>query len=566
MYEQLSEVARKTLMKEFKLNDVSITWQRPQESEFGDIATAVALQISKQVGRAPREIAELVLKDLEKHPDVEKVEIAGPGYINIWFTCDALLRQLNTTREACTARVTRTKEAPVIVEYSQPNIAKPLGVHHLLTTLIGQAIANLYEHAGYNTIKWNYLGDWGTQFGKLAVAVEKWGDGRPASGYSIDELLELYVRFHDEVENDPTLEDQGREAFRRLEQGDEELLEFWKEIVASTKEALSKVYHRLNVSFDTDIGESFYQDKIDPILEEGISKGVFTEGEGGSLIVEFPEECNFPPYLVRKSDGATLYSTRDIAQMRYRMDTYHPQAIFIVTDIAQKLHFEQLEETCNMLDWDLPEFENILFGRMRFADRKMSTRKGSVLKLEEVLEEAVARADKVIDEHGESIQTDDRSELASMMGLGSLAYGVLSQNRKMDLVFDWDKMLSFEGNSAPYLQYTHARARSVLRKVEVDRVDFPETIESLEEKERGLLNTLLQFDQTLTEARESHMPHVLANYLHKLCQDFNAFYNELPILKADEPARSLRLALTSSTAEVLKTGAEILTLRVPDQM
>jgi len=293
---------------------------------------------------------------------------------------------------------------------------------------------------------------------------------------------------------------------------------------------------------------------------------VFTEGEGGSLIVQFSEESHLPPYLVQKGDGATLYSTRDIAQMRYRIDTYHPQEILIVTDIAQKLHFEQLVETCKQLQWKIPAFENVLSGRMRFADKSMSTRKGNVLKLKDVLEEAVRRAEEKIAEHEESIQTNDLGALASMMGVGAVSYGILSQNRKQDIIFDWEKMLSFDGNSAPYLQYTHARAKSVLRKAETEHADMPADMADLMEKERVLMGTLLEFSRVLEEARASHIPHILANYLFQLCQDFNSFYNDTPILKATEPERQFRLALTHCTASVLKTGAELLTISVPDRM
>ena len=252
--------------------------------------------------------------------------------------------------------------------------------------------------------------------------------------------------------------------------------------------------------------------------------------------------------------------------MRYRIDTYHPQAIYILTDIAQKMHFEQLVETCKQLEWELPAFENVLFGRMRFVDKSMSTRKGNVLKLEHVLDEAVARAQSIIDERGDAIQTDNPKELAEMMGVGSLVYGILSQNRKMDMIFDWDKMLSFEGNSAPYLQYTYARARSVLRKAEVGDDLSPPKVDAFTPNERLLLTRLLQFGAALEEARAEHLPHKLANYLYQLCQDFNLFYNTEQMLQAEEPQRSLRLFLTSLTSVVLRTGAELLTLRVPERM
>jgi len=553
---------QKVLSSEFGIDDISVGWERPQDSAHGDITTPVALQISKKVGKSPKEIAEKIVSALAKEKTIEKAEIAGPGYANIWLTPAALVAALGSTRQACMAKV--KSGAPVIVEYSQPNIAKPLGAHHLLTTLFGQSIANIYEHLGYEVIKWNYMGDWGTQFGKLSIAVSKWGDGRIASQYTVDELLDLYVKFHNEVENDDTLEDQARAVFKKLEDGDPELRAFWQDIITVTKSALSSIYEQLHVSFDTDKSESFYEDKMEPILEKGIASGVFKEGEGGSLIVEFPEESNMPPYLVRKGDGATLYSTRDIAQMHYRLEELKPQEILIVTDIAQKLHFEQLAATCEQLGWDITGFDNVLVGRMRYADKSMSTRKGNVLRLEEVLTEAVRRAEEKIKEHGDHIQADDPAELAKMMGIGAVSYGIVSQNRKQDIVFDWDKMLSFEGNSAPYLQYTHARARSVITKA--GEVSDPKQVESLTEKERGLLNTLLKFEHVLKEARTNNMPHILANFLFELCQSFNSFYNDTPILKAEEPTRTLRVYMTLLTADVLKTGAQLLTISVPDRM
>jgi arginyl-tRNA synthetase len=564
---QLSSALEKALKKAHGIDDAAISWSRPVEASHGDLATPIALQLSKKIGMKPADLAAELKPALESESLVEKVEIAGPGYLNIWLTPKGHLERLSDAQNACDPEKTR-KEAPVIIEFSQPNIAKPLGVHHIIGTAMGQAIVNLYRHAGFKTISWNYIGDWGTQFGKLAVAYEKWGGKKPVKDHSIDELLTLYVRFHDEVEKDKTLEEQGREAFRRLEKGDKQLRAFWEDVVSVTKASLADVYRRLHVEFDLDLGESFYEDKMESVLTEGKKKHVFTEGEGGALIVQFPEEKNMPPYLVLKGDGATLYSTRDLAQMRYRMDTYKPQEILIFTDIAQKLHFEQLEETCKMLGWDLPEFTNVLFGRMRFADSSMSTRKGNILNLEEVLDEAVSRADAVIKGRGESIQTDDSAELAEMMGTGALVYGILSQNRKMEIVFDWDRMLSFEGNSAPYLQYTHARTCSVLRKAGAEKVAFPKgkTTADFSQTERDLANSIAQFPEALAEARRQYMPHVLSNYLFALCQSYNTFYNAEPILQSEGATRELRLLLTFLTAKVLRTGAELLTLRVPDRM
>ncbi len=564
MLNQLTTEAQLVLTKLFDMGDVDLHWEAPKEAEHGDVSTAVALRLGKQTGKNPKDVAQLICEELAKSDLIEKCEVAGPGYVNIWLKPSVLLAALSETEDSTKPKKER-KEDPVIAEYSSPNIAKPLGIHHILSTIIGQAIANLYVHNGYPVIHWNYIADWGVQFGKLSVAFQRWGT-KPISEYSLDELLSLYVKFHQEVDADATLEDEARATFKKLEEGDTDLRAFLEAIVATTKVSLHHLYERLHVAFDLELGEAFYEDKMTPVIEEGKKKGVFVEGEKGALITQFPEESGLPPYMIVKSDGATLYSTRDLAQMRYRIDTYHPQAIYIVTDIAQKLHFQQLEATCRLLGWELPKFENIIFGRMRFADAKMSTRTGNIVKLEEVIDEAVARAEAIIAERGDAIQTDDPKDLAEMMGVGALVYGILSQNRKMDMVFDWDKMLSFEGNSAPYLQYTHARARSVLRKAESTGEMPKVNISDLTPHERSLILTLLRYGNVLDEALTDHLPHKLANFLYELCQSFNAFYNVDSILQADEPARSLRLFLTRMTADVLRSGASLLTIRVPDRM
>lgn len=284
------------------------------------------------------------------------------------------------------------------------------------------------------------------------------------------------------------------------------------------------------------------------------------------MIAEFSEDENMPPAIVLKADGATIYLTRDLAMMKDRVERFHPQSVLFVVDVAQSLHFKQLFAIVDQLEWKLPVLEHVFFGRMRFSDKSMSTRKGNILKLEHVLDEAVARADEIIAERGDAIQSDDPKDLGEMMGIGALAYGILSQNRKMDMVFDWDKMLSFDGNSAPYLQYTHARARSVLRKAEVDGMAKPTQMPELTSHERKLMGMLLQYPAVLEAARSEHLPHKLANYLYELCQQFNAFYNADSILQSSEPSRTLRLFLCRFTADTLKSGASLLTIRVPDRM
>lgn len=565
MFDEITSRALEALVKGYGKRDYVLFWTRPQALEHGDISTSIALSLARELKVKPQEIAKTLLVSLSNAPEVAKAEIAGPGYVNVWLKPVGLLSALEETRGACTPAKVREGEGSVIVDYSQPNIAKPLGIHHILTTMIGQAIVNIHRHLGYSVVALNYIGDWGTQFGKLAVALKHWGN-KSMQQHSIEELLALYVRFHQESEKDASLDDEAREAFLKLEKGDQEVRLFWKEVVDITLKGLQHLYERLHVSFDSYRGESYYEGKMDPVITEGKSKGIFVQGEKGALIAEFPPETQLPPAIVLKADQASIYLTRDIAAVKDRRETWNPQSILYVVDVAQSLHFRQLFEIVQRLGWGREGLEHIVFGRMSFADKAMSTRKGQFIRLEEALDEAVARAQEVISEHHDSIQTDDKGALAEMMGIGALVYGILSQNRKMDIVFDWKKVLSLEGNSAPYLQYTHARARSVLRKADVESVSLPKDAGPLTEHERELTGALLQFSNALEDARANRMPHTLANYLYGLCQSFNAFYNTEPILKAEEPVRTLRLALTSLTALVLRTGAEILTLRVPERM
>lgn len=559
----LSAAAGHILQEEFG-ESTSVHFDVSMEESRGDLTTSIALQLGKRLGKSPREVASKLASGLKGIAGVSSVSIAGPGFINVSLSGEAILSDLVDPVELFTPRSLRKGDDPVIVEYSSPNIAKPFGVHHILTTIIGQSLANIYRHLGYNVIAIDHIGDWGTQFGKLSVAHRLWGS-KSVEDYSVDELLQLYVRFHEQAERSPELEDEARAAFSQLEHGDDAQRQFWKVVVEVTMDEVQKTFDRLGITFDETIGESFYEDKMAPIIDEGKKKGIMTVGEQGSLVVEFPEETKLPTALITKHDGSTLYLTRDLATVRYRVDRWHPQAIVYVVGAEQQNHFQQLFEIVRMLGWTLPHLEHVLFGRMRFSDKSMSTRKGNILRLEHVLDEAKERAIEIIKERGEKIQTDNPDALAEMMGVGAVVYGVLSQNRKIDMVFDWDKMLSFEGNSAPYLQYTYARARSVLRKAgKAPAAIIPAVI--LTPHERHLAKLLLMFPDALEDARKDHAPHKVTVHLYSLCQAFNSFYNSDEILTAAEPQRSLRLGLTDLTSRVLKTGAELLTLRVPERM
>jgi len=549
-------------MYSFDLEPASIEFSRPQHVQHGDLTTPIALQLSKQLGKSPRDIATELLPVVQQCALVEKCEIAGAGYINMWLAPCALMEELeNTIRSASPQNI--RDEAPVIIEYSQPNIAKPLGIHHILSTVIGQSLVNLHKHLGYNTIAINHLGDWGTQFGKLAVALQTWGDMDDLEHYTLDTYLDLYVRFHEEVEDNPELEDQARAVFKQLEDGDNQLRNFWQTVVDTTMQEVGDIYKRLNVAFDHVHGESFYEDKMQPIIKEGSEKGVFSEGERGAIIAQFDDE-NTPPAVIVKSDGATLYHTRDLATIDYRVNTWHPKAIYYVVDMAQELYFRQLFDIVDQLKWDLPTLEHVSMGRMRFADKSMSTRKGNIVRLNEVLDLAEKKAAEAIKAHGDAVHTTKPEELAVQIGIGSLIYGTLSQNRKQGMVFDWDRMLSFEGNSAPYIQYSFARTQSILRKAELEAVATD--ITALEADDRSLILTLLDLPNALQGALEALSPHILANYLYKLCQQFNTFYNNSPILKAAKELQQLRLYLTKLTGDVITCLSQILLVPLPASM
>jgi arginyl-tRNA synthetase len=415
---------------------------------------------------------------------------------------------------------------------------------------------------GHRVLAWNYLGDYGTQFGKLSVAYAHWGQQKKLTLCTIDDLLKLYVQFHEEVEKNPILDDEAREAFKKLEQGDSALLTFQQEVIRITKESLKILYERLHVHFDIEIGESFFSHRLASILEEGIQKKVFTEGENGAKIVDFGEQL--PTAIAVKSDGSSVYLTRDLALMKYRMETYQPSKILILSDSAQKLHFQQVKATCEKLGWDVSHFTNINFGRMHFSDLSMSTRKGNIVRLETVLDEAVLRARALLEERNDNVITNDVMKLAHTIGIGAVAFSFLHQNRVHDMTFDWTKALSFDGDSAPYLQYTFARIQSLLKKGSEKMVDIVPSF--FTENERILTLTLSKFPDILRDSALHYGPHVLAQYALELAQSFNSLYAHEHILTAPLEQCAQRLALTKYTGDIIKCICTLLTFEVPDTM
>lgn len=555
----------------FDVDESELHFERTKTLEHGHYATNVAMLLAGKLKKNPREISVAIQEKLTESP-FEKVEVAGPGFINLWIEqkfyssiCDQLVADLDSFLED-ELELTQNKGKVMCMDYSHPNIAKPMGVHHLLSTIIGSSLIKVYGKIGYKAIGDNYLGDMGTQFGKLIYAIKTWGDEEQIEASPIDELQKLYVQFHEEVEKDESLLDFGRAEFKKFEEGDEENRTWWKKIVDWSKSEFQPIYDRLNVTFDYWNGESFYEDKMEAVLEDGRKKGVFVDGERGAWIV-MPDDPNDPPAIVKKADGTSIYLTRDLAQTAYWQSEFQPELMVWVVDVAQSLHFRQRFDASKKLKQTSAEMVHVNFGRMKFKDGSMSTRKGNIIKLIEVLNEAEARALKLVEEKGIDLTPAEQKELARVLGVGSIKYNVLSQNRISNMTFEWDKMLSFDGNSAPYLMYTYARAKSILRKAEVSTEEVGKySLELAEDHERAVAIDLTRYADALNRAADEFKPNHLANYLYQLAQDFNTLYNALPILKAEEAAKKTRLLLAGAVITVMEDAMGLLGIELPEKM
>ena len=571
----------------------SVKVEYPRDHSHGDYACSIALKLAKQLGQNPLEIASKIKQNIQPLQFIDSIEVVQPGFINIKLSPEYLVNQINEIAQGKEIFDSSLgHDQTILFDYSHPNIAKPLGVHHLLSTIIGQSLYDIYKNLGFNCVAINHLGDWGTQFGKLIYAYRTWGNKKEVEKDPIPELLKLYVKFHDEAEKDESLEDKGREEFKKLEQGDEENYKLWEWFKELSIIEIKKAYEILNVSFDEYLGESFYNDKMAPLIEEGLTKGVFKKGEGGAIIAEFEDE-NMAPAVIQKSDGATLYLTRDIATLDYRIKKWNPAEILYVVDSAQSLHFQQLFEIGRKLERTEAKVEHVSFGRMRLPDKSMSTRKGNVVLLEELLEDGIERARKIVEEKSKDLKKKEKEKVAEMIAIGAVKYNILSQNRTTEMAFDWDRMLSVEGNSAPYLQYTYARAESILRKAEEeesgkkklkkkaseDQIDLFQAIETAEgttlsegqplenEHELEVARWIPKFQEFLVLAAQEYKPNLLAQYLYELAQAFNGFYNSVPVLKTENSIlKETRLNLTRAVSRALKEGLAILGIEVPERM
>ena len=544
--------------------EVEAALEVPKDAKMGDLALP-CFKFARTMRKAPPAIAGELANALVPPDVVGRVEVAG-GYLNFFFSEAALCRALAALAGrdwSVTAGEKEGEGRTVCIDFSSVNIAKPFHIGHLSTTVIGAALYRIFAYLGYTPVGINHLGDWGTQFGKLIVAVKKWSN--------IDEVREkdeyflnsLYVRYHKEAESDPALDDEARAWFKRIEDGDPEATAYFDVFKAVTMRAVGKIYDRLGVKFDSYAGESFYNDKMQPCLDLLEKKGLLTESDGAKVVRL--DEWDMPPCLLVKADGATLYATRDIAAAYYRAKTYDFYKCLYVVAYQQNLHFKQLFKVLELMGFEkAADMEHIAFGMVSLEDGSMSTRSGRVVWLAEVLDKAVEKARQIIEEKNPA--QEDKDAVAESVGVGAVVFSALWNNRIKDIVFSFDKVLNFDGETAPYVQYTHARCASALRKG--GDFDLAAADMSAISSEEGIdvVKCLLSFEDAVRAAASSREPCYVTRYAVELAEKFNRFYIGHRIVSEDAGATNARLFLAFMVKNTLKTALSLIGIAAPESM
>lgn len=563
----LSNVFDKTIQKLYADKATKELVITPATDEkFGDFQCNFAMMNSKVIGKNPRLIAEEIQQNLVENDVIEKLEIAGPGFINIFLKESFLASFIQKIGREEFDFSFLNRKGEVIVDFSAPNIAKRMHIGHLRSTIIGDSVCRIYRYLGYNVIGDNHIGDWGTQFGKLIIGYNRWLDKEAYKQNAVEELERVYVKFSEEAEKNPELEEEARQELKKLQDGEEVSTNLWKEFVQVSLDEYGKLYDRLDIHFETFYGESFYHPIMPSVVEELVEKGIAKE-DNGAKVVFFPEEDKLFPCIIQKKDGAFLYATSDIATVKFKRETYDINHLVYITDERQQDHFKQFFRITEMLGWDIKK-HHIWFGIMRFSDGVFSTRKGNVIRLEELLDEGKKRAYEIVQEKNPSLPEEEKQHIAETVGVGSIKYADLSQNRQSPVIFEWDKILSFEGNTAPYLQYSYARIQSILDKVrEAGKEINDDTKVILENKyEKALATYMTIFPLSVLKAAETYKPNLIADYLYDLCKKLNSFYNNCPILNQEDELLKSRAYLAMKAADLIKLGLGLLGIKTLDRM
>lgn len=551
-------------IKELDRETVSRILEIPPQEDLGDFAFP-CFQLAKIFRKAPTIIAQEVAEKIKKTDFVSKTAAMGP-YVNFFIDrtmfVSEMLKQVSVDNYG-SSEIGCGKT--ICIDYSSPNVAKNFHVGHLRTTLIGNSIYRIYKKLGYRVERINHLGDWGTQFGKLIVAYKKWGSKEAVEQNGISELMKIYVKFHEEAEKDDTLNDEARAWFVKMEQGDEEALSIWEWFKDISLIEYKRIYELLDVDFDSYAGESFYRDKTSAVVDELKKKGMLKESEG-AFIVDL-EKYDMTPCLIMKKDGSSIYATRDLAAIFYRKKTYDFEKCIYVTGMEQKLHFAQVFKVVELMgyEWAKTDLIHVPYGLVSLEGGKLSTRSGNIIYAEDILRESVSKIKEVINDKNPDLQ--DKEEVAKMVGIGAIIFNDLYNQRIKDVTFSWDKIHSFDGETGPYVQYTYARAASVLRKTGI--TDVPEEIDSsllTDEASVSLLKELIRFPEVVETAAERLEPSVVARFVMSVAQAFNHFYHENQCNVEDEKLKRARVKLVIIAKEAIKDGLDLLGMKCPEQM
>ena len=562
----MREAFRKAL-PEVESDWSTVTIVPTTNAEFGDYQCNHAMGLAKVLKKAPRQIAEAVVVKAPAHEAVKDLAIAGPGFINITLSTGWLARRVSKVHldERCgVPQVGQGKT--VILDYSSPNVAKPMHIGHIRSTVIGNSLDRLHRYLGYRVLSDNHLGDWGTQFGIMIMGYRHFADAQALALEPVEELERVYVKSYEQSKKDETWLQQARQELVKLQAGDPENRQLWQRFIELSLKEFDHIYKRLDVKFDLVRGESFYNDKLAGMVQNLLDKGLARESEGA--LVAFLDDEKLPPCIVRKSDGGFNYATTDLATLESRVSEFHPDKIIYVTDERQQLHFRQVFAVARKLGCTT-RLEHVWFGLMRLPEGTFSTRQGNVIKLEKYLDEAESRALAIVKETSPEMPENKQREVARAAGIGGVKYADLSQNPQSLVTFTWEKALALDGNSAPYLQYAYARIASVQDKYRDqfpghDLANFPIVLgESIE---RTLAVMILQFPEVVVKAAETYKPSALADYLYGLSSAYSTFYQNVPFLKAPEGVRESRVNLCAIVARILKQGLNLLGIETPERI
>lgn len=543
-------------------------WVQPcLNPQFGHFQTNLAMIAAKQLKQNPRELAARLAADLAASPELEEPQVAGPGFVNFRFRPGCI--HSSFSRLASDARLgvePVSNPKTILVDFSAPNVAKAMHVGHIRSTVLGSTLAKLLAFLGHHVITDNHIGDWGTQFGKIILGYKMAGCPAFDTENPIAQMEELYQKTHQACENDPALLEKARAELLRLQQGDPENLALWQRLRDLSQGEFDAIYARLRVTFDHTLGESFYNPWLDQTVDDLLQRGIARETEG-AVGVFFPDQPDLgeAPFLIRKSDGAAMYATTDLATLRYRIDHFHTQSILYVTDGRQQLHFKQLFATAGKMGLPV-ELEHVWFGAILGENKKpLKTREGTPIKLKDLLDEATERARLVLREKRPDLPEEKAAKMAPIIGIGSVKYADQAQNRNLDYVFNWEKLLAFDGNTAPYLLNAYVRTRAILRKVGSPGGSLPVSTEH--PMDLDLARRCLDYGDVLILTAREYRPHYLCQYLYDLASQFHRFYEACPVGQASSPElKNTRLLLCQVTGNILKHGLDLLGIEALEEM